>query len=1096
MSDVSLGSNLSGILHKRAVYQGSKAAFTFLPDHEPAVSFTYRDLDRQARIIGKALQSRAKPGERVLLIYPSGLEYVSAFCGCLCAGVIPVPVYPPRNNTKLDRLFSIVEDCQANLIVTVENIGNQMHAMPQLNGSPSLQLLNTDQLLAQTDQSTDDWDGPKMLSTDVTFLQYTSGSTASPRGVMVSHANLMHNLEAMREACEHSEDTVLVSWLPIYHDMGLIGNVLSAIYVGGHCILMSPTSFIQQPVRWLDAVSRYQGTFCAAPNFAYDLCVEKVTAEQKAALDLSSWKVAVNGAEPVRPGTGEKFLRAFEAVGFREGVFRPSYGLAEATLVVSCSRKGEAGSNMSFDASSLEQHRVVQTSMPGGKTQRVLVSCGQGLQDQKIAIVDPESLRRCPPDQVGEIWVAGPSVCQGYWRKPELSDSVFRAYTRDAGEGPFLRTGDLGFLHEGELYIAGRLKDLILVHGRNHYPQDIELTVERSHGAIRRGCGAAFSVEFGGEEHLVIVCEIKRSEAGGVDLGRVADGIRAAVAENHELEIFAIEFVKSGSIAKTSSGKLQRDVCRRNFLSCKLERLQEAESITRQSGKRAVSPENGIQRPMQFSIFYFSSNEAEFRQNKYRLFLEGAKFADDHEFSAVWIPERHFHAFGGIFPNPAVLASALAMTTKRIRIRAGSVVLPLHSPIRVAEEWSVVDNLSGGRVDLAFARGWNPNDFVLAPPNYQKSLQMLYQSLEDVRKLWRGNSIVVPNGNGEQTEIKIYPQPQQRELPVWITCSGGVERFVEAGAGGWNVLTALLFQSIGELTVKIASYREARARNGHDPDQGHVTLMLHTLVGTDYDEVKNTVRKPFIEYLRSSTDLWRVGMKALDELSNKERQDALDFAFERYYRTSGLFGTPETCFETVEQLKAAGVNEIACLIDFGVHTDEALKGLSALYWLKEKCRESVRPKLEVAGAVAVNDAHTLRVEEQRSALSQEQSGARLQSDSQTGIELAGHAYQPPAAILPEHVELRRLMAQVIAKAVSRATNAEPAAVPASRHFLSLGLNSLRAMEVVNAIEEQFDVRISYSMLFEFPTVESLSHALVREHADQLIARMRPNSTVC
>ncbi len=337
---------------------------------------------------------------------------------------------------------------------------------------------------------------------------------------------------------------------------------------------------------------------------------------------------------------------------------------------------------------------------------------------------------------------------------------------------------------------------------------------------------------------------------------------------------------------------------------------------------------------MQFSLFYFSSNEAEFADNKYRLLIEGAKFADQNEFAAVWVPERHFHAFGGLYPNPSVLGAALAMVTKRVRIRAGSVVLPLQNPVRVTEDWSVVDNLSHGRVDLAFAAGWNPNDFTLAPENYRNRTEAMFSGMQTVQKLWRGESIALPNGVGKSTEIKIYPLPKQRDLSVWTTCTGGKERFIEAGAAGTNVLTALLFQSIEELAEKITLYREARAQHGHDPKTGHITLMLHTFVSEELKTVRSKVREPFIEYLKTSVGLWRQGSDNLDDLSPKQQEDLLNYAFERYYQTSTLFGTPDSCLERVDRLAAIGVNEIACLIDFGLDVDSTMAGLYSLKKLK------------------------------------------------------------------------------------------------------------------------------------------------------------------
>jgi natural product biosynthesis luciferase-like monooxygenase protein len=347
-----------------------------------------------------------------------------------------------------------------------------------------------------------------------------------------------------------------------------------------------------------------------------------------------------------------------------------------------------------------------------------------------------------------------------------------------------------------------------------------------------------------------------------------------------------------------------------------------------------------LERPMQFSLLYFSSNDAHSSDRKYYLLVEGAKFADRHDFTAVWLPERHFHPFGGLYPNPSVLASALAMVTERIRLRAGSVVLPMHHPVRVAEEWAVVDNLSRGRVDLSLAAGWNPNDFVLAPASFGSRYELLFSGIETIKQLWRGETITLPDGLGHQAQVRIYPSPRQLELTTWITCSGGLERFVQAGEHGANVLTALLFQSVEELAKKIAAYRKARAEHGYDPTAGHITLMLHTFVGDDLAEVRRIVRDPFIAYLESSVDLWQHASKRLADLTPADREEILAFAFERYFQTSALIGTPQTCAAFIASLKAVGVDEVASLIDFGVDADVALDALHQLNRLREQCQRT------------------------------------------------------------------------------------------------------------------------------------------------------------
>ena len=330
-----------------------------------------------------------------------------------------------------------------------------------------------------------------------------------------------------------------------------------------------------------------------------------------------------------------------------------------------------------------------------------------------------------------------------------------------------------------------------------------------------------------------------------------------------------------------------------------------------------------------FSLLFFASQPAEFRRGKFDLFRESTRFADRHGFEAVWVPERHFHAFGGMFPNPALFGVVLAETTTRVRIRAGSVVIPLHHPIRVAEEWSVVDNLSDGRVDISFAIGWNPIDFVLAPDAYADRRRRAFEGIDIVRRLWAGEALETRNGTGETVRVRIHPLPRQPALEAWLTCSGGAERFVDAGERGFNVLTALLFQRVEELAVKISSYRAARATHGH-PGPGKVTLMLHTFVGPDEASVRAAVREPFKKYLESSADLWRVGESRLENLSPRRRADMLEYAFERYYQKTALMGTPASCVSMIEAVRDAGVDEIACLIDFGADPAAIVRSLHHL----------------------------------------------------------------------------------------------------------------------------------------------------------------------
>lgn len=350
-----------------------------------------------------------------------------------------------------------------------------------------------------------------------------------------------------------------------------------------------------------------------------------------------------------------------------------------------------------------------------------------------------------------------------------------------------------------------------------------------------------------------------------------------------------------------------------------------------------LSPAKGATKRMDFSLFYFASADVGQSSDKYRLLIEGAKFADTHGFAAVWTPERHFYDFGGLYPNPSVTSAALATVTERIQLRAGSVVLPLHDPLRIAEEWAVVDNLSHGRVAISFASGWQPNDFVIAPQNYANRKEVMLRGIETVRRLWRGEKVRRRDGNGTEIEVSILPHPIQRELPIWVTASGSPETFRLAGEIGANLLTHLLGQSIEQLAGKIAIYRSAWRERGHGPGTGHVTLMLHTFIGNSVDEVREQVRGPFSDYLRSSVDLWLARKPGQDigDFSEEEIADLVSYAFDRYFETSGLFGTPGTCLRMIDRLKAIGVDEVACLIDFGVDFDVVLSSLHDLDTLRQ-----------------------------------------------------------------------------------------------------------------------------------------------------------------
>ncbi|MCI0389698.1 MAG: AMP-binding protein [Acidobacteria bacterium] len=528
---------------------------------------TFAQLQRRALAIAAYLQEMKAENERVLLLYPAGLDYVVSLFACFYGKVVAVPAYPPSRNQNLRRLLAIINDSYPMVALTTSAIFSRLHGgaleVPQFR---SIRWVITDDF---TPELAECWKENGTNENDIAFLQYTSGSTSAPKGVLVSHDNLLHNQAMMRESLKHDDDTVIVSWLPIYHDMGLTGNVLAGMFNGAPCYLMAHTDFLQKPVCWLEAISKYKATFSGGPNFAYDLCARKARQEQREGLDLSCWKTAFNGSEPVRAETLRRFAEAFSPCGFRPEAFYPCYGLAEATLFVSGGAVSKAPVVTTFDKTALKEHRAVASDhIQDGVT---LVSSGRPCFGERIITVDPQTLVRCDEGRTGEIWVSSAAVAQGYWGRPDLTDETFRARLSDANEGPYLRTGDLGVIFQGDLYVTGRIKDLIIIRGRNHYPQDIELTAETSHPALRPGCSAAFAVTGGETERLVIVAELNREGRNRVDVNEVVESIRQAILGEHEIDISDIVLIRPGSLPKTSSGKVQRGAIRSAFLGESLE---------------------------------------------------------------------------------------------------------------------------------------------------------------------------------------------------------------------------------------------------------------------------------------------------------------------------------------------------------------------------------------------------------------------------------------------------------------------------------------------------------------------------------------------
>jgi acyl-CoA synthetase (AMP-forming)/AMP-acid ligase II len=558
------------VLLQHATERPDATAYVFLRDDGKEETITFGQLARRAQAIAAELQALSCVGDRAILLFQPGLAFIEAILACFFARLVAVPVSPLRNTRELPRLVGILEDSGARLVLSnsvTRNVAGRTLGDAPLPGDPIW--LHTDTV---STSRADDFDLHFPEACSLAFLQYTSGSTGNPKGVMVTHANLIHNENVIKTACEHDDATVFAGWLPFYHDMGLIGNVFQPLFLGVMSVLMAPMTFLVTPAAWLRAISKYRATTSGGPNFAYELCVHRVTPEEMRDIDLSSWRIAFDGAEPVKAHVIEAFIQKFESCGFRREAFYPCYGLAESTLFVTGGSHTEPVVTLSVDAEELRRNKVVE--QPGSST--VLVGCGRTNMGQSVVIVDPESLRVLPDGQVGEIWQSGGSVTAGYWGKPELTEATFAARTAD-GAGPYMRTGDLGFLQGGELFVSGRLKDLIIIRGRNYYPDDIETAVYQGRSALRPGGAVAFTQHADGDEKLVVVAEVQRTFLSRLEMRTyrtLLAEVRAQISDLFGLRLAQLVLIRPGSIPKTSSGKLRRRYCRELHLSDQLDLAQ------------------------------------------------------------------------------------------------------------------------------------------------------------------------------------------------------------------------------------------------------------------------------------------------------------------------------------------------------------------------------------------------------------------------------------------------------------------------------------------------------------------------------------------
>ncbi|CCE23211.1 condensation domain-containing protein [Methylotuvimicrobium alcaliphilum] len=574
--------SLTDILQRRAVCHPHRTAYTFLDFGGPTPrSLTYGELNQEARQLAFQLHRMELRGERAVLLYPPGLDYIVAFYACLYSGTIAVPAYPPSNNRHMPRLQAIIDDSKAKIILTTGQVANSIR---QFAGATENLL---DRRWVQTDtletHDTGLWQASVLQEKDLAFLQYTSGSTGNAKGVMISHGNLMANQQLIQRRFGHDERSTVVGWLPLYHDMGLIGNVMQPLYCGASAVLMSPMAFLEKPLRWLQAISDYRAHTSGGPNFAYDLCTQKISRDELEAIDLGSWQLAFNGAEPVNPKTLERFSRTFADCGFQRCAFYPCYGLAEATLLATGGTKQSPLTIAAFDRAALEDRtaRPVADNHPNAKQ---FVGCGaaDSHAGQDLRIVDPDNNEIYADGRIGEIWLSGPSIAQGYWKNPETSQKTF---VNDTGGKRWLRTGDLGFINDGELFVSGRLKDLIIVRGRNYYPHDLEYAVESATDALNPASTVAFALAEDEAEKVIVLAELKRNRIRQGDYQHEFAAIRARLTEECGIQAERIVLLKPGAILKTSSGKLRRSACRdlyvqQGFACIAVDALQAANDTT------------------------------------------------------------------------------------------------------------------------------------------------------------------------------------------------------------------------------------------------------------------------------------------------------------------------------------------------------------------------------------------------------------------------------------------------------------------------------------------------------------------------------------
>ncbi len=582
------------IIRKRAEDNPDKVIYKFLADGiEESDSLNIAELHHQAIIVASRLQQLGKKNDRVVLFFPPGIPYIVSLFGCLYAGMVAVPAYPPRRNRSSYRVFKMFEDAAVSLCLT----NNQVMKDIERNFAADYTNRGIKWITYESLQASEAelWVDPEIAADDLALLQYTSGSTGDPKGVMITHGQILYNSEYIRQSFGFTPEIIGMNWLPIYHDMGLIGTIMQAPFVGGLSITMPPMAFLQDPLKWLRAITKYKVTTAGGPNFAFDYCVQKIDESQLEGLDLSSVETFFCGAEPVRQQTLEAFVKKFARVGVRMEQLYPCYGMAETVLIVTGGNKLSPQRFLSVNGKSLQQRKVEKVD-PEHAEAMSFTGCGHTWMDTEVRIINPDTYLPCEADEVGEIWICGSGVSQGYWDKNDENLRSFGAVVAGEGNKTYFRSGDLGFMDGDELFITGRIKDLMIFRGVNFYPTDIEFAIQNSHASLRQNAGAAFSVMVSGDERLVIVQEVERSAMHNLPEEQVFSAIRQIVSEEFELAVHAIVLLRPGSIPLTSSGKIQRRVCKYGYLRKELQEIsswsQELISVNMAEVASLVTEEN------------------------------------------------------------------------------------------------------------------------------------------------------------------------------------------------------------------------------------------------------------------------------------------------------------------------------------------------------------------------------------------------------------------------------------------------------------------------------------------------------------------------